>query len=167
MNCFWNISRTCDLMPTRDLILFNHAEKMYQHHTVIAYLQTSVWYTSQLVDRDKGHGPISQGNWLTVAHFKSLFHSLLIFFFYLSYFYTFCTPKSSDLRKMPLKIKKMFRKPFKKLFHRHCVKKNVTSVDEEDTVDERTIERVRRKLTCKKVGITWIKHCWHFQNALC
>lgn len=166
MNCFWNISRTCDLMPTRDLILFNHAEKMYQHHTVIAYLQTSVWYTSQLVDRDKGHDPISQGNWLTVPHFKSLFHSLLIFFFYLSYFYTFCTPKSSDLRKMPLKIKKMFRKPFKKLFHRHCVKKNVTSVDEEDTVDERTIERVRRKLTCKKVGITWIKLCWHFQNAL-
>lgn len=166
VNCFWNISRTCDLMPTRDLILFNHAEKMYQHHTVIAYLQTSVWYTSQLVDRDKGHDPISQGNWLTVPHFKSLFHSLLIFFFYLSYFYTFCTPKSSDLRKMPLKIKKMFRKPFKKLFHRHCVKKNVTSVDEEDTVDERTIERVRRKLTCKKVGITWIKLCWHFQNAL-
>lgn len=167
VNCFWNISRTCDLMPTRDLILFNHAEKMYQHHTVIAYLQTSVWYTSQLVDRDKGHGPISQGNWLNVAHFKSLFHSVLETFFFLSYFYTFCTPKSSDLRKMPLKIKKMFRKPFKKLFHRHCVKKNVTSVDEEDTVDERTIERVRRKLTCKKVGITWIKHCWHFQNALC
>lgn len=55
---------------------------------------------------------------------------------------------------MPLKIKKMFRKPFKKLFHRHCVKKTITSVDEEDTVDERTIERVRRKLTCKKVGIT-------------
>lgn len=81
VNCFWNISRTCDLMPTRDLILFNHAEKMYQHHTVIAYLQTSVWYTSQLVDRDKGHDPISQGNWLTVPHFKSLFHSLLIFFF--------------------------------------------------------------------------------------
>lgn len=48
-------------MPTKDLILFNHAEKMYQHHTVIAYLQTSVWYTSQLVDRDKGKGPISQG----------------------------------------------------------------------------------------------------------
>lgn len=67
-------------MPTRDLILFNHAEKMYQHHTVIAYLQTSVWYTSQLVDRDKGHDPISQGNRFTVAHFKSLFHSLVIFF---------------------------------------------------------------------------------------
>lgn len=53
---------------------------------------------------------------------------------------------------MPLKIKKMFRKPFKKLFHRHCGKKTITSVDEDDTVDERTIEKVRRKLTCKKVG---------------
>lgn len=83
---FSNISRTCDLMPTKDLILFNHAEKMYQHHTVIAYLQTSVWYTSQLVDRDKGKGPISQGYWLTVTH-SSLFHSLLEIFF--SIFYIF------------------------------------------------------------------------------
>lgn len=80
------ISRTCDLMPTKDLILFNHAEKMYQHHTVIAYLQTSVWYTSQLVDRDKGKGPISQGYWLTVTPWN-LFHSLPEIFF--SIFYIF------------------------------------------------------------------------------
>lgn len=83
---FPNISRTSDLMPTKDLILFNHAEKMYQHHTVIAYLQTSVWYTSQLVDRDKGKGPISQGYWLTVTHWN-LFHSLPEIFF--SIFYIF------------------------------------------------------------------------------
>lgn len=56
---------------------------------------------------------------------------------------------------MPLKIKKMFGKPFKKLFHRHCGKKTITSVDEEDTVDERTIEKVRRKLTCKKLYTIW------------
>lgn len=67
---------------------------------------------------------------------------------------------------MPLKIKKMFGKPFKKLFHRHCGKKTITSVDEEDTVDERTIEKVRRKLTCKKVGNNRIKNHWHFQNVL-
>lgn len=92
---FSNISRTCDLMPTKDLILFNHAEKMYQHHTVIAYLQTSVWYTSQLVDRDKGLGPISlQGYWLTVTHWNLFSFFAGKFFFYLLYFYTFCTPKA-------------------------------------------------------------------------
>lgn len=91
---FSNISRTCDLMPTKDLILFNHAEKMYQHHTVIAYLQTSVWYTSQLVDRDKGKGPISQGYWLTVTHWNLFSFFAGKFFFYLLYFYTFCTLKA-------------------------------------------------------------------------
>lgn len=53
---------------------------------------------------------------------------------------------------MFLKIKKMFRKFFKKLFYRYCGKKIITFVDEEDIVDERIIEKVRRKLICKKVG---------------
>lgn len=166
---FLKYFKDCDLMPTRYLILFNHAEKMYQHHTVIAYLQTSVWYTSQLVDRDKGQGPLSQGNWLTVIHFKSLFSFFagnLFSIFHIFILFVHQKQWSEKNVKMPLKLKKMFGKPFKKLFHRHCVKKTITSVDEEDTVDERTIERVRRKLTCKKVGITRIKHCWLFQNAL-
>jgi hypothetical protein len=51
---------------------------------------------------------------------------------------------------MPLKHGKTLLKPFK-LFHKHCVKKTDSVVNEEDSVDEKTIEKVRRKLTCKKV----------------
>lgn len=52
---------------------------------------------------------------------------------------------------MPLKLGKTLQKPFK-LFHKHCVKKTDSSDDEEDSVDDKTIEKVRKKLTCKKVG---------------
>lgn len=91
---------------------------------------------------------------MTYRPLDSLYYKLYLSFSFNIHIATNKTIPEACLLKiseMPLNLRKKIGKPFKKLFHRHCVKKPIASVDEEDTVDERTIEKVRRKLTCKKV----------------